>query len=339
MDVRASDRPSGVVAQDDTWPGAARAGATARAAGTAPSATMPAWIGAFRPLRRLRVGPLAEVFLARRHDDAAPVQLAAVKRIQPSLLHLDEARSLFAHEAELLARCDHPSIPRGVELGTALGEGWFATELVRGHSLVETVRRAEQLGLRVPLRHALAIVASLAEALDHLHALVDDDGAPLGAVLTGVTPTNVTLGDEGLVTLADLGAARSALRPLTMRGRPPVGPVSYMSPEQSRGEALDRRSDVYALGVLLWELCTWSRIYPRLGAEQVLARVAIGAVPLPSTVRADVPAELEDVLMIALQPSAQRRFATAGELAKALRRLAGPADPRGQSAWIRRVFN
>jgi serine/threonine protein kinase len=335
--VRGSSRPSELVAHDDTWPGPARAAAVARAGGAAPTLALPAWIGGFRPLRRLRTGPLAEVFVARRDDDRGPVQLAAVKRIQPSLLYMSEARSLFAHEAELLALCDHPSIPQAIDLGAATTEGWFATELVRGRSLVEVVKRAEQLGLRVPLRHALAIVASLAEALDHLHGLVDDDGKALGVVHTGVTPANVTLAEEGRVVLADLGAARSALRPVTLRARRPVGSVAYMSPEQSRGEELDRRSDVYSLGVLLWELCTWSRLYPRLGPEQVLARVAIGAVPLPSTVRADIPAELEDVMMIALQPSAQRRFATAGELAKALRRLAGPADPRGQAAWVRRV--
>jgi len=112
-----------------------------------------------------------------------------------------------------------------------------------------------------------------------------------------------------------------------------------MSPEQARGEPLDRRSDVYALGVVLWELATWSRLYHRLAPDQVRARVAMGAVPLPSQVRADLPAELEDVMMIALQPAPQRRFATAATFAAALRRLAGPADLRGLDAWIGRVFN
>jgi serine/threonine protein kinase len=325
-----------VVALDDTWPGPGRAAQRATAAATP---TMPAWIGSFRPLRRLRAGALAEVFVARREEASARVELAAVKRVLPSLQHLPDARSLFAHEAELLARCDHPAIPRGIALDRADRDGWFATELVRGRSLVEAVRRAEQLGLRMPLRHALAVVASLAEALDHLHALADDDGDPLGVVHGGMSPATVTLADDGKVVIADLGAARSRLRPLTMRPRKAGGAVAYMSPEQARGETLDRKSDIYSLGVILWELATWSRMYPRLGPEQVLARVAVGAVPLPSTVRADVPSELEDVMMIALQPAAERRFATAGELGKALRRLAGPPDLRGLDAWIRRVFN
>lgn len=299
---------------------------------------LPGWIGSYRPLRRIRSGPLAETFIARR-DGAARDELTAVKRIHPNLHHVVEARALFAHEGRLLELLQHPSVIRGVDLDPAAQHGYFATEFVRGHALPALVRRSEQLGFRMPLRHVIAIVASIAEALDHAHGATDDTGAPLHLVHGDVSPANITVADDGRVVLTDFGAAHSRLRAPQPRAQPNLGPVAYMSPEQSRGEAIDRRSDVYALGVVLWELSTWSRLYRRLAPEQVIARVAIGAVPLPSQVRADIPAELEDVTMIALQPAAHRRFSSAGELARTLRRLGGKADPRGLDAWIRRMFH
>jgi serine/threonine-protein kinase len=299
---------------------------------------LPGWIGPYRPLRRIRSGPLAETFIARR-DGAARDELTSVKRIHPNLQHLVDARALFAHEGRLLGLLHHPSVIRGVDLAPAAEHGYFATEFVRGHALPSLVRRSEQLGFRMPLRHVIGIVASIAEALEHAHGVTDDTGAPLHVVHGDVSPANIMIADDGTVKLTDFGAAQSRLRAPQSRVRPNLGPVAYMSPEQSRGEATDRRSDVYALGVVLWELSTWSRLYRRLAPEQVIARVAIGAVPLPSQVRADIPAELEDVTMIALQPAAHRRFSCAGEFARNLRRLAGKPDPRGLDAWIRRMFH
>ncbi len=299
---------------------------------------LPAWIGPYRPQRRLRGGPIGEVFLAREADGSPPA-LATIKRLHPHLQHVDAARALLAHEARVLARLDHPGIVRVREPATADAHGWFATDCVHGHALVDVVRRAEQLGLRMPLRHVLAIVASVAEALDHAHSRVDDDGCALHVVHADVSPAHIVIAPTGRVILTDFGASHSRLAAPRTGKRPNLGPVASMSPEQARGEPLDRRSDVYALGVVLWELATWSRLYHRLAPDQVRARVAMGAVPLPSQVRADLPAELEDVMMIALQPAPQRRFATAATFAAALRRLAGPADLRGLDAWIGRVFN
>ena len=346
---------------DDTWPGTeagqlaaiARATIASRVAATslgperlavpnnaAPEASsLPSWIGRFRPTARLRQTPLAEVFAARCDSADGTTEFAAVKRIRPNLMHVANARALFAHEAQLLGQLAHPAIPRGLDLSEAASHGHFVSELVSGQGLIDLVRRAEQFGIRIPLRHAISIVASIAEALEHVHTATDSAGGPLGIVHTDIRPANLMIAADGTVKLVDFGIARSRLGAAAVRSRPPTGPVAYMSPELSRGEPVDRRSDVYALGVMLWELSTWSRLYARLAPEQVIARVAIGAVPLPSQIRADIPAELEDAMMIALQPAPQRRFSGAGEFALVLRRLAGPADPRGLDAWIRRMVH
>ncbi len=282
---------------------------------------------------------MAEVFVARRARDDGSAELVAVKRIRPHLRDVDDARELFAHEAMILAGFDHPGIVRALDVSAAEREGHFAMELVHGRGLTDVVKRAERVGVRMPLRHAIAVIAAAAEALEHAHTRPGPDGKPLQVVHCDVSPGNVMIAYDGTVKIVDFGVAQSQLRRADPRALPNAGTLAYMSPEQCRGDALDRRSDIYSLGVMLWELATWSRLYRRLGPEQVIARVAIGAVPLPSKLRADIPSELEDVMMIALQPVRERRFASAGELARALRRLAGPEDRRGLDAWIRRVFH
>ncbi|HWB81347.1 MAG TPA: serine/threonine-protein kinase [Nannocystaceae bacterium] len=290
-------------------------------------------------MRRLTAGGMAELFVAKRSRDDGATELIAVKRIRPHLRNVDEARELFAHEATILEAFDHPGIVRALDVSAAAREGHFAMELVHGRGLTDVIRKAERVGVRMPLRHAIAVIAAAAEALEHAHVRPGRDGAPLSVVHCDVSPGNVMIAYDGTVKIVDFGVAQSRLRRADPRVLPNAGTLAYMSPEQCRGDALDRRSDVYALGVMLWELATWSRLYGRLQPEQIIARVAIGAVPLPSKLRADIPSELEDVMMIALQPTRERRFASAGELARALRRLAGPEDRRGLDTWIRRVFH
>jgi serine/threonine-protein kinase len=140
------------------------------------------------------------------------------------------------------------------------------------------------------------------------------------------------------VKLVDCGVASSRWRRVDPRALPHRGTVAYSSPEQCRGEVLDRRSDVYALGIMLWELATWQRVYGRMAPEQILARVAIGAVPRPSQVRADIPGELEDLIMTALHPVPSRRFSNTAAVANALRQLAGATDASALATWTRRLF-
>jgi serine/threonine-protein kinase len=299
---------------------------------------LPSAIGRFRPIARIATTGLSETFAARIADAPAHAPVA-LKRISPSLAAVEGARAAFAHEAMVLGRMNHVGIVRAIDLTPAASDGHFAIELVRGQRLVDVVRRCEAVGLRLPVRHAIGIVATMAEALDHAHTATDVHGRPLGIVHADLSPNCITIEDGGAVLLTDFAGAHSDHPTVDRRRWPQPAAVAYMSPEQSRGEPFDRRSDIYVLGVLLWELATWSRLYARLPVDQIIARVAIGAVPLPTQVRADFPSELEDVLMIALQPAPHRRFTSAGDLARALRRLAGPADPRSLDGWIRRVFH
>jgi len=282
---------------------------------------------------------MAELFVALcdRGDGASHV--AAVKRIRPHLAEFAEARALFAHEAELLARFRHPGIVRVLDIAPAATEGHFAMELVHGRGLVDVVRKAQRLGLRMPLRHSLSVVAAAAEILHHAHECRDDDGSALDVVHSDVTPGNVMIAYDGSVKIVDFGVAQSRRRRADRRVLPHAGTLAYMSPEQSRGEPLDRRSDVYSLGIMLWELVTWSRLYRGLQPEQITARVAIGAVPLPSLSRADLPPGLETTVMTALQPARERRFDTTADFAAELRAIVGPPDHAMLDAWIRRIFH
>ncbi len=280
---------------------------------------------------------MAELYVALCDREDGTSQVSAVKRIRPHLEQFAEARALFAHEAELLTRFRHASIVRVLDVEPAATEGHFAMELVHGRGLVEVVRHAQRMGVRMPLRHSLAIVAAAAEALQYAHDLVDDDGTPLEVVHSDVTPANVMIAFDGSLKIVDFGVAQSRRR--RARTLPHAGTLSYMSPEQSRGEPLDRRSDVYSLGIMLWELVTWSRLYRGLAPEQILARIAIGAVPLPSLLRADLPPGLESAIMTALQPARDRRFQSTADFAAELRAIVGPPDHAMLDAWIRRIFH
>lgn len=287
---------------------------------------------------------MAELYVALCDREDGSSQMTAVKRIRPHLEQFAEARALFAHEAELLTRFRHPAIVRVVDVEPAATEGHFAMELVHGRGLVDVVRHAQRMGVRMPLRHSISVVAAAAEALHYAHDLVDDDGTPLDVVHSDVTPANVMIAFDGSLKIVDFGVAQSRLREgnkprADRRALPHAGTLSYMSPEQSRGEALDRRSDVYSLGIMLWELVTWSRLYRGLAPEQILARIAIGAVPLPSLLRADLPPGLEPAIMTALQPARERRFQSAADFAAELRAIVGPPDHAMLDAWIRRIFH
>ncbi|HET6584118.1 MAG TPA: serine/threonine-protein kinase [Nannocystaceae bacterium] len=323
---------------DDTWPWSGPGFAT-RDSSPRIQRPVPARIGCYRPVRQLAGGGMAELFVALADRDDGASHVSALKRIRPHLAEFPEARALFAHEALLLSRFRHSGIVRVLDIAPAATEGHFAMELVHGRGLIEVVRRAQRLGVRMPLRHSIAIVAAAAEALHHAHECRDDDGSPLEVVHSDVTPANVMIAYDGSLKIVDFGVAQSRRRRADRRALPHAGTLSYMSPEQSRGEPLDRRSDVYALGIMLWELVTWSRLYRGLAPEQILARVAIGAVPLPSQLRADLPRGLESAIMTALQPARERRFATTSELAAELRAIVGPPDHALVDAWIRRVFH
>ncbi|MFO0668628.1 MAG: serine/threonine-protein kinase [Polyangiaceae bacterium] len=273
---------------------------------------MPEAVGRFRPLFALGTGGMGTVYAARvGTGDAARMVALKVMRRDSSR----SAQSAFLREGRIATRIHHPNVVWSYELGTADGRPYISMELVFGVSLAELVQKLRAAQARLDPYLAAFVVAAVADGLHAAHDLTDDDGAPLGLVHRDVSPHNVLLGFDGRVLVSDFGIAKVDHGATTTTEGVVKGKLAYMSPEQVSGEALDRRSDVFALGVLLHELLTGHRLFLGETPAAVAMAVANRRVEPP----ADAPTELTAVTMRCLEKTPDRRFGTASEVAEALR--------------------
>jgi tRNA A-37 threonylcarbamoyl transferase component Bud32 len=283
--------------------------------------TEPQRLGKYRLLRRIAVGGVAEVYLAVAEGAAGFEKRVVVKRLMPTRAREAGVVAMFLDEARLMALFRHPHVAEVYDIGAEGAERFFAMEHVDGCDLRDVLD--EQPGEPLPLPAALAIVRAVALGLGHAHAQKDSGGQALGVVHRDVSPSNVLLGRGGEVKLVDFGVAKwTSQRSHTEHGTL-KGKFAYMSPEQCRGETLDGRSDLFALGVLLYELTTGLRPFSAPSDYELMSAIVRGEFPPPAQAVPDYPAALSDVVMQALAPRPDDRFATASDLVQALDRAAG----------------
>jgi len=301
----------------------------------------PVRYGPWLLLDRLAVGGMAEVFLAVR-DGEPPGRLFAVKRLLPMLTQDEELVTLFLDEARLAAQLFHPALLPVRELGRVADGYHIAFDYVPGKDLRAVAERARGLGGPLTPGLSAAVARAVADALDHAHRGRGAGGEPLHVVHRDVSPGNVLVGYDGVVRLIDFGIAQADLR----RGGPGPGPdavalrgkLSYMSPEMVRGLPVDRRSDVFALGVVLHELLTGERLFSGRSELSTLERVRSAEVPAPSARRAGIPAGLDAVVLRAVAREPDDRYAWAAELRDALTPFAAPDAEAKLSAFMGRAF-
>jgi eukaryotic-like serine/threonine-protein kinase len=283
---------------------------------------------------RIAIGGMAEVYLATRRDDPS-ARPYAVKRILPTLAEDGELLQMFLDEARLGVQLDHPGLVPIHELGRQ-GEGYYiAMEYVPGRDLRALLARTRGRGERVAPSLAAHVGWRVADALDHAHRKRDARGAPLQVVHRDVSPANVLLGFDGSVRIIDFGIAQAALRP---RGEAGLrGKLAYMSPEMAAGAAVDRRSDVFALGIVLHELLTGARLFAGPSELAILERVRRAEVPPPSAANPEIPPALDAVVLRALAREPGERFAWASELRDALAPFTG-GPPRGDPPALARLM-
>jgi serine/threonine-protein kinase len=284
----------------------------------APTGTPPQ-VGNFEVLGTLGRGGMAEVFLARRIGTPGHDRLAVLKRILPRYEATSRYRSMFIDEARLAALLHHPSICRAYEFCLQEGTYWLAMEFIDGRNLGEVQRRALERGQSIPIEVTLHVIGALCEGLHYAHERRDPRGAPLGIVHRDVNPQNVMIGFDGSVKLLDFGVAKAeGRRSETTVAGGLKGKVAYMSPEQCRGKDVDRRTDVFALGILLYELTTGVRLFDHQTDVATVNQIVNEPIPLPSARVPGFPLELEAILLQALSYAPDERFATASELEEAL---------------------
>ena len=301
-----------------------------------------AHLGKYQLIRRLATGGMAELFLARATALHGFEKLVVLKRILPQHAESEDFIRMFLAEARLAATLHHPNIVQVYDIGEEQGAYFFTMEYVQGQDLRKLVRAARKKSVPIPIEHVLHIIAGVAAGLNHAHEKVGRDGQPLGIVHRDVSPSNVLVTYEGGVKIVDFGIAKAATAQVNTIAGTLKGKIPYMSPEQCRGEGVDRRSDIFSIGTLLWEMTTGSRLFAGDNEFAILNRVAKGDVPPPSSIRPDYPPELEAIVMRALQADPTQRYETALDMQIDLEDFARearlPVSSARMSKFMRELF-
>lgn len=275
---------------------------------------------------RIAKGGMAEVFAARHFGAEGFVKSVAIKRILPNYCEDPEFVRLFINEATLAAELRHANIVQIHDFDHVDGAYYIAMELVLGRDLRRVLRAADEAGRRLPVDLGTHVVAECLKGLVAAHELCDETGAPLGIVHRDLSPHNMLLSYAGEMKLTDFGIAKAATRGHGTESDVIRGKLPYMSPEQVQGLELDQRSDLFSLGITLWELVTGERLYGRANTDGLLLEVAEARVVDPAERNASVSPGLREVILRLLEREPGRRYATAREALAALRERGGAAD-------------
>lgn len=275
---------------------------------------LPKRFGKYTLLRRLAVGGMAELFLALQKSVAGFEKLIVVKRVLPKLASDRAFVEMLLQEARIAATLTHPNIAQVYDVGVVEGDYFIAMEHVHGEDLRSIVRQMKKKGVRAfPLEHTLAIALGCCKGLAYAHDKRDLDGNPLEIVHRDVSPQNVLVTFTGDVKLVDFGIAKAATN-AEEDATKLKGKVPYMSPEQARGEPLDARSDIFSLGVMLFELCTGRRLFKGKDEGETLEIIIAGDYPAPRSINPNLDPDLERIIVKALSPDRDTRYASAGEM-------------------------
>ncbi|MDB4942209.1 MAG: hypothetical protein JWP97_1743 [Labilithrix sp.] len=287
-------------------------------------------------LGEIATGGMATVYLGRLRRPMGFARLVAVKCMHPQYAKDPSFASMFLDEARLTARLRHPNIVPTLDIVADGGHLLIVMEYVEGESLSSLLRLVGDAGDRIPVNVACAIIHDLLLGLHEAHEATDDDGAPLSIVHRDVSPQNVLVGLDGLARVLDFGVAKARSRVHHSNEGEIKGKLPYMPPEQLFGEGVDRRCDVYAAGVLLWEALVGRRLFEGGSEESLVRRIDAGDVAAPSTLASGISPELDALVLRALCNDADGRFPTALAMAEALSTIT-TLPPRTEiSAFIKR---
>lgn len=277
----------------------------------------PTTFGRYELVSLLSESELTEVWLARQGGD----KLVALRRLNEKLGSDSEQVDRFLDEARINALLHHDHIVPVFELGDVNGRYFLVTEYIEGMSLEVLVYRANELRIELPIAVAVALVIQAAEGMHHAHEQRAPDGSELGIVHRELAPKNLVVGYDGVLKISDFGAAQANGRRAHTTSGPMRGTPTYMSPEQVTGAPVDRRADVFGLGILLWELLAGRGLFARATADAIYDAITAGDVPPPSSVRPDISPALDAVVARALADKPKERYPTSAALAAALRAL------------------
>jgi serine/threonine-protein kinase len=281
-------------------------------------AGLPRTFGRYTLFEKIGKGGMAQIYLARAETALGATRLAVVKEILPAFADDPRFAEMLIHEAKLAARLGHRRIVQVFDLGKEADRLFIAMEYVEGFDLNSLLRQCTENKVGLPAPHALGIVADVLEGLDYAHRRNDEEEKPLGIVHRDVSPSNVLISYEGEVKLCDFGIAHA--NDLVKEGASEAlkGKAGYMSPEHARGEALDARADVFAAGIILWELLVGKRLYKPKSETSLLAQAQAAVIPpIPDKGIANHE-QLEAIVKKALAKDREDRYPSAGAMLRDL---------------------
>lgn len=269
-------------------------------------------------VRRLAEGGMGAVYEAKQYGAEGFVKTVAVKTILESFSTNPEFVRLFIGEAKLVADLVHENIVQVYHLGKAGNIYYIALEYVEGINLENFIDHHLDRQLALPIELGAFITSRVCRGLEYAHNKRGRDGHPLGIVHRDVSPKNIMINFEGVCKLTDFGIAKARMVMEQQEGDVLMGKVEYMSPEQARYEATDRRSDIFALGIVMYELLTGFHIFETEDIYQTLENVKDKPIADPRSIRPELPEKLCEIMMRALDRNLNTRYQTAGEMGVAL---------------------
>ncbi|HUG54014.1 MAG TPA: protein kinase [Vicinamibacteria bacterium] len=329
-----AEPPEVVLSPGPSGPSAGEAAPPAAPAATGPTPATHDY-GPYRLLERVAVGGMAEVFRAKRTGVEGFEKVVAVKRILSHLSDNKEFVDMFIDEAKMVAGLSHPNIVQIFDLGKLEKNYFIAMEYVHGRDLRTILRRARERGLRVPLDISTYVVSKVCAALEYAHRKKDERGQPVMLVHRDISPQNILISFEGDVKLTDFGIAKAATKASSTDKGALRGKLLYMSPEQAWGKPMDKRSDVFSLGIVFYEMLTEQKPFLGTSEMSILETVRECRVPPPTTVNDRIPEKLERVVMKALERDPEVRYQDAGDMLRDLERVLHEWQPASANGLVR----
>jgi serine/threonine protein kinase len=305
--------------------------------------TQPVPFGKYYLLERINVGGMAEVFKAKAFGVEGFERLVAVKRILPNIAEDEEFITMFIDEAKIAVQLQHANIAQIFDLGKVDDSYFIALEFVHGKDLRAIFDHFRKVGDRMPAAQVCYVMMQVCEGLDYAHNKRDPQGHEIGLVHRDVSPQNVLVGYEGEIKLVDFGIAKAAGKASKTQAGILKGKFGYMSPEQVRGLPVDRRSDVFAAGICLYELLTGERLFVGESDFSTLEKVRNVEILPPSSFNRRIAPELERIVLKALAKDAEDRYQNAIDLHDELQAYlysAGEFFSRKDLAgWMKQTFS
>jgi serine/threonine protein kinase len=268
----------------------------------------------FRLVRKIAEGGMGAVYEGIQYGAEGFEKVVAVKTIQESLSADPEFVEMFIGEAKLVADLVHQNIVQIYQLGKVQNFYYIAMEYIDGVNLQEFMNRHHELRLRVPIEIGTFIISRVCRALEYAHAKTDKSGHLLGVVHRDVSPKNIMISTEGNVKLTDFGIAKARNLMRDQEGDVLMGKAQYMSPEQAQYLHTDRRSDLFSLGIVMFELLSGQSLFGSDKTSVVLDNVVYKEIPRASLANPEIPAEVEKIMLKALERKVDRRYQDAGKM-------------------------